>query len=75
MTDCPQPRREFHAQLFASDPVGKRVDPGQRYQSADRFYIDVTGRDPFIALENYGRRVKQAQQIELSMYDFPTVCL
>ena len=41
----------------------------------DQFYIDVTGSDPFAALEDYGMRVRQAQQIELSMYDFPTVCL
>ncbi len=75
MKDCPQPRRKFTAQLFASDPVGKRVDPGQRYVARDQFYIDVSGNDPFVALENYGQRVRQAQQIELSMYDFPTVCM
>ncbi len=75
ITQCPQPRRKFHAQLFASDPVGKRVDPGQHYLSPDRFYIDVTGNDPFVALENYGKRVKRAQEIRLSMYDFPTVCM
>jgi hypothetical protein len=73
--ECPQPRRKFAAQLFASDPVGKRVDPGQRYVAADRFYIDVTGSDPFLALENYAQRVRQAQEVTLSMYDFPTVCL
>ena len=43
--------------------------------TADQFYIDVTGSDPFAALEDYGMRVRQAQEIELSMYDFPTVCL
>lgn len=75
LAQCPQPRRQFFAQLFAADPVGKRVDSGQRYMSTDRFYIDVTGRDPFVALENYGHRVQQAQQVELSMYDFPTVCM
>ena len=71
----PRPRRSYTAQLFASDPVGKRVVPGGRYMSPDQFYIDVTGSDPFVALENYGLRVRQAQQIKLSMYDFPTVCL
>lgn len=75
VSECPRPRRLFKAQLFASDPVGKRVDPGQRYVAPDQFYIDVTGSDPFVTLENYGLRVRQAQQIELAMYDFPTVCL
>jgi hypothetical protein len=75
VADGPKPRRRLVAQLFASDPVGKRVDPGQRYLAADRFYINVIGTDPFIALEDYARRVRQAQEIELSMYDFPTVCM
>jgi hypothetical protein len=75
VSGCPQPRRLHTAQLFASDPVGKRVDPGQRYIAADRFHIDVTGSDPFEALERYASRVRRAQRIELSMYDFPTVCL
>jgi hypothetical protein len=75
VTECPRPRRRYTAQLYASDPVGKRVDPGQRYMARDRFYIDVTGSDPFAALEGYARQVRTAQQIELSMYDFPTVCM
>jgi hypothetical protein len=75
VSQCPRPRRSYTAQLFASDPVGKRVLPGGRYMSPDQFYIDVTGSDPFVALENYGQRVRQAQQVQLSMYDFPTVCL
>jgi hypothetical protein len=75
VADSPRPRREFTAQLFASDPVGKRVDPGQRYLATDQFYIDITGSDPFVALESYARRVKTAQGVELSIYDFPTVCM
>jgi hypothetical protein len=75
VADSPLPRREFTAQLFASDPVGKRVDPGQRYVAPDQFYIDVTGTDPFVALEEYGQRVRQAQGVGLSIYDFPTVCM
>lgn len=75
VADSPRPRREFTAQLFAADPVGKRVDPGKLYQMPDRFYIDITGSDPFEALENYAGRVKSAQEIGLSLYDFPTVCM
>lgn len=75
ITACDRPRREFTAQLFASDPVGKRVDPKKTYRSSDRFYIDVTTADPFTALEQYGLRVRRAQNVKLDMYDFPTVCL
>ena len=75
VAECPRPRRSYSAQLFAKDPVGKRVDPDQSYFAEDLFYIDVTGTDPFLALEAYGLRVRSAQEIQLSMYDFPTVCL
>ncbi len=75
VADSPRPRRQFTAQLYAADPVGKRVDRGQRYLPEDEFYIDVTGSDPFVALENYAQQVRLAQGIDLSMYDFPTVCL
>ncbi|MBT8044394.1 MAG: hypothetical protein KJO79_05530, partial [Verrucomicrobiae bacterium] len=71
----PRPRLAYTGQLFASDPVGKRVDPGQRYVAPDLFYIDVTGADPFDALERYAAHLRKAQNIKLSIYDFPTVCL
>ena len=71
----PAPKRAFTAQLFATDPVGKRVDPGQTYQPADRFYINANTTDPFAGLEQYAIDVKTAQKVKLSMYDFPTVCL
>ncbi|MBT4409513.1 MAG: hypothetical protein HOC82_06685 [Bacteroidetes bacterium] len=73
--NCPRPRREFKAKLYANDPVGKLLDPGQTYLSLDRFYINTTTSDPFKGLEDYGISVREAQAIELSMYDFPTVCL
>ncbi len=69
------PRKSYTGQLFAKDPVGKRVKPGATYRCPDRFYISVGESDPFVALEEYGKRVKMAQGIDLSMYDFPTVCL
>jgi len=75
VSDCPRPRYHYTGQLFAMDPVGKRIDPAGSYHSSDRFYIDVSTPDPFIALEKYGFCVRTAQKINLSMYDFPTVCL
>ncbi len=75
VAESTRPRRAYTGQLFASDPVGKRVAPGARYTAPDAFYIDVSGSDPFVALEDYGMRVRKAQGIELNLYDFPTVCL
>ncbi|KPL09405.1 MAG: hypothetical protein AMS26_22910 [Bacteroides sp. SM23_62] len=75
VSESPRPRRSFKAQLCGKDPVGKRVDPDHAYLARDQYYIDVTEPDPFIALENYGLRVRKAQEVNLSMYDFPTVCL
>ncbi len=75
VSDSPRPRRHFKAQLFAEDPVGRRVDPGERYLPPDRFYIGITTPDPFTALETYAMEVREAQPIEVPTYDFPTVCL
>ena len=75
INECARPRREYTANLYALDPVGKRVDPGTIYIPDDQFYIDITNPDPFEALEQYGRLVSRAQHINLSMYDFPSVCL
>ncbi|KAA9035637.1 hypothetical protein FW778_20640 [Ginsengibacter hankyongi] len=73
--ECVKPRISYTANLFAKDPVGKKVDPGIVYKPLDSFYIDVGSNDPFIALEEYGKRVCSAQAVNLSIYDFPTVCL
>ncbi len=62
-------------QLYAEDPVGKRVDPGIRYLPDDRFYVDFVTDNPFTNLEQYGLGIKLAQKINLNIYDFPTVCL
>ena len=73
--ECASPRVSYNANLFAKDPVGKKVDPGTTYVPDDQFYLNFDTQDPFTALEDYGQRVKSAQGIKLSMYDFPTVCL
>jgi hypothetical protein len=72
---CITPRVSYVANLFAKDPVGKKVDPGSTYLPEDHFYINFNTEDPFVALEDYAGRVSAAQKIKLSMYDFPTVCL
>ncbi len=72
---CITPRISYKANLFAKDPVGKKVDPGTTYLPDDNFYVNFDTEDPFTALEDYGKRVSSAQGIHLNMYDFPTVCL
>lgn len=61
--------------LWAEDPTGKLIDPGRTYSSADRFYFCVNNSNPFEALEKYGLAVRDAQNIKLNYYDFPTECL
>ncbi len=61
--------------LYAKDPVGKRVDPGQSWFPEDAFYVSVGHSNPFEALEQYGDVLKDFQQIDLEYYTFPTVCL
>ena len=75
VNETSRPRHQFTGQLYAEDPVGRRVDPGVRYMPDDRFYVDFITRNPFENLEQYGQGIRRAQKIELNMYDFPTVCL
>jgi hypothetical protein len=61
--------------LSAQDPVGKRIDPGSRYESADRFYLDGLTDNPFAALERYARITEAARGIHLHYYTMPSVCM
>ena len=61
--------------LYAWDPVGKRVDPGESWFPEDAFYLSVGNKNPFEALEQYGDVLKDFQKIKLQYYTFPTVCL
>ena len=63
------------ADLYADDPIGRRVDPGQTYDSRDRFYIDGMTDNPFAALEAYARVFEKAQGIDINAYTFPSVCM
>lgn len=60
--------------MWAEDPVGRLVDPGQTYFSDDTFYLDVTQPDPFVALEEYGLAMRAANHARPNVYDFPTLC-
>jgi hypothetical protein len=61
--------------LYAMDPVGKRVDPGQSWFPEDAFYVSAEAENPFVALESYGKVLKEFLNSDLEYYTFPTVCL
>lgn len=61
--------------LYGEDPVGKRIDSDGFYQSPDKFYIEFSSSDPFMALELYGKTLKEAQNVDLAYYTFPSVCM
>ena len=62
-------------QLFSEDPVGKLIDPGASWEGNEQFYLCINNSNPFEALEKYGLAIREAQQIKLNYYDFPTECL
>ena len=63
-------------QLYASDGVGKRVDPHTIYMAdKDMFYLDCITRDPFESLETYGKTFSVQQNIKPNYYYFPSICL
>jgi hypothetical protein len=66
---------DLRINLYARDPVGKRVDAGQSWFPEDAFYVSVGHDNPFEALEQYGAELKEFQGIGLEYYTFPTVCL
>lgn len=65
----------YKLDLYAQDPVGKRIDPQQDYAFQDMFYLDINTNNYFEALEKYVTELKQKQNININYYDFPSVCL
>jgi len=61
-------------EMSAQDPVGRLVDAGATYWAGDTFYLDVTTTDPFLALEQYGRAMRVANNAHPNVYDFPVLC-
>ncbi|MCP4197718.1 MAG: hypothetical protein GY762_11275, partial [Proteobacteria bacterium] len=66
---------EMSLDVYADDPVGKRVDPEAVYNSADRFYVDGMTDNPFEALESYAKVTEKARSVKLHYYTFPSVCM
>jgi hypothetical protein len=62
-------------QMLSEDPVGRLIDPGTSWENNEKFYLCINNSNPFEALEKYGLALRDAQQIKLNYYDFPTECL
>lgn len=60
--------------LSAEDPIGVLVGESEDFLAADTFYLDLTGGDPFEALERYGKAVRAANHASPNVYDFPVLC-
>jgi len=60
--------------LFAEDPIGVLVDESKDDLSDDTFYLDLTGNDPFEALERYGKAMRAANKAAPQVYEYPVLC-
>jgi hypothetical protein len=60
--------------LIAEDPIGVLVDESEDFLSGDTFYLDLTGTDPFEALERYGRALRAANNASPNVYQSPVLC-
>lgn len=67
------PRRAWFSTTI-EDPVGKLIAPGSTFDAADSVYLDVSTRDPFASLEQYGMAMRKANGANPKPYDFPTLC-
>lgn len=62
--------------LFADDPYGRFADIGDIYfPEEDMYYLDFCTKNPFTAMETYGKMLRAAQKAEPNSYQFPSVCL
>jgi len=68
------PVKNSYMSLIIHDPQGKRVAPGELWQSKDSFFVDISSADPFVSLENYGRSLAMANNANPNPYGFPTLC-
>lgn len=66
-------KKFISANILCWDSIGKRVDPNVVYLPKDKCYVDFCTDNQFDALEKYGLNIRTAQQVKLSLHNFPTV--
>lgn len=59
--------------LWAEDPVGKRIDAGSKYQPDEKFFVNFSIDNRFEILEDYGRKLAAANNVDISGMDFPII--
>lgn len=69
-----EPAPTSYVSLTVEDPIGKRIAPGEVWESADTFFVDIVSPDPFESLERFGAALATANQASPNPYDFPTLC-
>ena len=57
--------------LWVEDPVGKKIDAGTTYLSEDKFFVNFSLDNRFDILEDYGRKLALANNVDISGVDFP----
>jgi len=60
--------------LLMNDPVGRKVAVNEEWWAPDTYYLGVGENNPFLALEQYGLSLREANHANPNVYDFPTLC-
>jgi len=59
--------------LWVEDPVGKKIDAGTTYLSDDKFFVNFAINNRFEILEDYGKKLALANNVDISGVDFPII--
>lgn len=60
--------------LFMNDPAGRLIKKNEEWWASDTYYLGLGESNPFIALEQYGLALREANHAKPNVYDFPTLC-
>jgi hypothetical protein len=60
--------------LFMNDPVGRLIKVDETWWAPDTYYLGLGENNPFLALEQYGLALREANNAHPNVYDFPTLC-
>ncbi len=60
--------------MWAEDPIGVLIDADADFLSPDTFYLDLTGGDPFEALERYGLALRAVNNASPNVHQSPVLC-
>lgn len=60
--------------LFMKDPVGRLIKQNEEWWVPDTYYVGIGESNPFLALEQYGLALREANNASPNLYDFPTLC-